>query len=145
MKKKAISWMTVMLMAFVCVGFAACGGDDDDDTKSGESSSLIGWWMTQPSKLWGDYDFCEALHFINDNTVDYYSDVANGKYWTNNDIITGDYSVAFPGKAGWYYQKDCNVHFTYYIEGNILYLYNSSDVKMIDFYGGYPNHYSKVK
>ncbi len=30
MKKNVFSWMTIMLMAFVCVGFAACGGGDDD-------------------------------------------------------------------------------------------------------------------
>jgi len=30
MKKNLLNWMTIMLMAFVCVGFAACGGGDDD-------------------------------------------------------------------------------------------------------------------
>ena len=30
MKKNIFSWMTIMLMAFVCVGFTACGGGDDD-------------------------------------------------------------------------------------------------------------------
>ena len=38
MKKSIFSWMTIMLMAFVCVGFVACGSDDDDDDKGGGSS-----------------------------------------------------------------------------------------------------------
>ena len=149
MKKNIFNWMTIMLMAFVvCVGFAACGSDDDDDDNNNggrASSSLTGWWMTESWKGWDGYDFCEALHFINDNTVDYYSLVANGKYWTNNDIISGDYSAPFSGKAGWYFQKDCNVHYTYYIIDNILYMYNASDAMTLNFYNGYPNGFSKVK
>ncbi len=35
MKKNILNWMTIALMAFVCVGFAACGGDDDDDDRGG--------------------------------------------------------------------------------------------------------------
>ena len=137
--------MTIMMMAFVSVGFTACGSDDDDDNGRGSSSNLTGWWMTESWKGWDGYDFCEALHFINDNTVDYYSFVANGKYWTYNDILDGDYSASFPGKAGWYFQEGCNVHFTYYIKDNILYMYNAIDVKTLNFYNGYPNGYSKVK
>lgn len=30
MKKNLLNWMTILLMTFVCVGFAACGGGDDD-------------------------------------------------------------------------------------------------------------------
>lgn len=35
MQKKLFSWMTIMLMAFVCVGFTACGSDDDDNGGGG--------------------------------------------------------------------------------------------------------------
>ena len=42
MKKYLFSWMTIVLMTFVCVGFVACGSDDDDNSSS--SSQLIGTW-----------------------------------------------------------------------------------------------------
>ena len=150
MKKNLFSWMTIMMMVFVCAGFTACGGDDDD--KGGDNggnpsgSGLIGWWMTESWDGWDGYQFCEALHFINDNTVEYYSHVANGKYWTNSYVLgTGDYSASFPGKSGWFYQKDCQVLFTYYMKDNMLYLYNAYDVKIINCFGGSPNGYTKVK
>lgn len=36
MKKKIINWLTTMLMAFVCVGFVACGGDDEEEANTTE-------------------------------------------------------------------------------------------------------------
>lgn len=45
MKKQLFSWMTIALMAVVCVGFAACGGDGDGGSGTGSgSSSLSGKW-----------------------------------------------------------------------------------------------------
>ena len=43
MKKQLLGWMTIALMAFVCVGFTACGSDDDDEGGSG-NSSVVGMW-----------------------------------------------------------------------------------------------------
>lgn len=46
MKKNILNWMTIVLMAFVCVSFVACG-DDDDDAGGGTAqvpSELIGEW-----------------------------------------------------------------------------------------------------
>ena len=37
--------MTIMLMAFVCVGITACGGDGDSNGGNGGSTSLVGKWM----------------------------------------------------------------------------------------------------
>ena len=34
MKKNILNWMAIALMAFVCVGFTACGSDDDDSSSS---------------------------------------------------------------------------------------------------------------
>lgn len=34
MKKKTFSWMAIMMMVFVCVGFAACGGGSDEEPDS---------------------------------------------------------------------------------------------------------------
>ena len=42
MKKYLFSWMTIALMAFVCVSFSACGGDDDDNAGGGHSSTADG-------------------------------------------------------------------------------------------------------
>ena len=50
MKKNLLSWMTVMLMAFVCVGFAACGDDEEDNNNN---SGLIGSWFQEDEE--GDY------------------------------------------------------------------------------------------
>ena len=59
MKKSIFSWMTIVLMAFVCAGFTACGSDDDDNdgcsgggSKSakvnGQSYNLAyGFWDTR--------------------------------------------------------------------------------------------------
>ena len=42
MKKNILNWMAIALMAFVCVGFTACGSDDDDDDDDdGGSSSIV--------------------------------------------------------------------------------------------------------
>ena len=52
MKKSLLNWMTIMLMAFVYVGFAACGGDDDNSNPNsggggeggGIQNILVGTW-----------------------------------------------------------------------------------------------------
>lgn len=56
MKKNIFSWLTIALMAIVCVGFAACGSDDDggksayvsdsddDNSSVGSTSDLVGIW-----------------------------------------------------------------------------------------------------
>ncbi len=45
MKKHLLSWVTIAMMAFVCVGFAACGSDDDNDGgEGGNAGSLVGDW-----------------------------------------------------------------------------------------------------
>lgn len=45
MKKNVFSRMTIMLMAFVCVGFTACG-DDGDNEGVGNTSDFVGTWRT---------------------------------------------------------------------------------------------------
>jgi len=45
MKKSLFGWLTIVMMAFVCVGFAACGGDDDGDgggSSGGSGSGAMG-------------------------------------------------------------------------------------------------------
>ncbi|MBQ9187213.1 MAG: hypothetical protein IJ144_05250 [Prevotella sp.] len=47
--------MTIVVMAFMCVGFAACGGSDDDGSAGGGSSnnSLVGTWRKYGSSTDG--------------------------------------------------------------------------------------------
>ena len=40
MKKNILGWMAIALMAFMCVGFAACGGSGDDDNGSRGGGNL---------------------------------------------------------------------------------------------------------
>ena len=44
MKKQLLGWMTIVLMAFVCVTFTGCGDDDDDGGSASIPSGLIGTW-----------------------------------------------------------------------------------------------------
>ena len=53
MKKNLLGWMTIALMAFVCVGFAACGSDDDDNGGGG-ANGITGMWK-RTYKLEIDY------------------------------------------------------------------------------------------
>ena len=69
MKKHLMSWMTIMLMAFVCVGFAACGSDDDDNGGNGSSSSSgvtvnskYGYYHKNSSRSW---EFYFSSHDLN--------------------------------------------------------------------------------
>ena len=47
MKKSIFCWMTIALMAFVCVGFSACGSDDDDNGGGNNEiiNRLVGTWQ----------------------------------------------------------------------------------------------------
>ena len=53
MKKNIFSWMTIMLMAFVCVGFTACGDDDDNGETGGGDSSGSGTFQGA-KRVFGD-------------------------------------------------------------------------------------------
>ena len=49
MKKYLLSWMSIVIMAFLCAGFVSCGGDDDDVNNS-ELVQYIGTWnCTSPA------------------------------------------------------------------------------------------------
>lgn len=62
MKRKCISWMTILMVAIMSVGFMSCGGGDDDVKKESEVS-LVGTWR---------YDFSTGyvlFTFSQDGTV----------------------------------------------------------------------------
>ena len=72
MKKNILSWMTIMLMAFVCVGFAACGDDDDNGGGSGAGSMKFngksynlayGFWQPESSSSGSKYTSFEFANF----------------------------------------------------------------------------------
>ncbi len=41
MKKNFLSWMTVLVVTFVSIGFASCGDDDDENG----GNSIVGTWV----------------------------------------------------------------------------------------------------
>lgn len=41
MKKIFLSWMTVLVVTFVSIGFASCGDDDDENG----GNSIVGTWV----------------------------------------------------------------------------------------------------
>ena len=45
MKKNLLNWMTILMVAIVCVGFVSCGGDDDDSNSVTDPSAIIGTWV----------------------------------------------------------------------------------------------------
>lgn len=66
MQKKLFSWMTIALMAFVCVGFAACGSDDEDDNGGGSSSGSASITLDGKSLRFG-YAY---WNYVNDGRED---------------------------------------------------------------------------
>ena len=44
MNKKCISWLTILMVTIMSVGFMSCGGGDDDVKKESEVS-LVGTWL----------------------------------------------------------------------------------------------------
>lgn len=95
MKKYLFSWMTIALMAFVCVSFTACGGSDDDDNAGGGNGggerSLVGSWkkiysssnsggsLYEEDKPWGEAadgvifkgdGTCQEVRFAGDLSVE---------------------------------------------------------------------------
>lgn len=42
--KNYFKLLAMMIMAFVCVGFASCGSDDDDSNNGGVPNELVGIW-----------------------------------------------------------------------------------------------------
>jgi len=80
MKNNILGWMTIMLMAFVCGGLAACGGDDDDNnygrSEEGSSSSSA----TIPSGIY----YCVERNSVHKSVKNEYS---SGNITTARNII----------------------------------------------------------
>ena len=46
MKKYLMNWMTILMVAFVSVGFVSCGDDDEKgDSNDTNSTSIVGTWV----------------------------------------------------------------------------------------------------
>lgn len=73
MKKKIFNWMTIMMMASMCVGFTSCGGDDDNESvvnygignNPNPANVLVGTWYASWST---DVKGHETLIFRADGT-----------------------------------------------------------------------------
>lgn len=112
MKQKSIflSWLTIMMVAMLSVGFAACDNDDDDDDSSSSTyiseSQLIGTWRISASDdvVAENITFYENHQYktddmegtcaweLDDNTIilDYYIRLKIKKYTKNK--ITADWT-----------------------------------------------------
>ena len=77
MKKNVFSWMTIMLMAFVCVGFAACGGGSDDD----DSDGGVGGGSHNTSGGQSTGTFQGAKRVFGDNLVKVYNSEEHRYSW----------------------------------------------------------------
>ena len=61
MKKNIMSWMTIMLMAVLCVGLVSCSKDDDDDSVAIPSGLVGTWYKTSgASKYSMSFSFTSA-------------------------------------------------------------------------------------
>lgn len=115
---KIFSILAMLILA--CTTFVACGSDDDDN-EGGSGNSLSGYWTTSPDDFYKGYKVCRGLYFQNSNTVITYEYVVNGRYWSDQ---YGDFSVAFPGKSGWYVQDGAGYSRSYVVLNNKIVISN---------------------
>ena len=83
MKKNIFNWMTIALMAFMCVGFAACGGSGDDGSNGGYQQGagnnvLVGTWKCSTTHPW---DIQATLIFKSDGS----GSIDRIDRWSNDD------------------------------------------------------------
>ena len=127
-KMKKIKFLPVILVAFVVsFVFSSCEGLFDN---FGAGKGLSGYYSRQPQEGWKGYQFRSVFHFVNNNTVVYYDNVANGRYWQHDGL--GDFSAPFPEHIGWYYQDGCGETYTYTKDGDKIYISNGSILTIVD-------------
>ncbi len=81
MKKKMLSWMTIVLMAFVCMFFTACGGGDgDDDIVGGSETGASSSSESIPSGIY----YCAERNSVHKRVKNEYS---SGNITTARNII----------------------------------------------------------
>ena len=109
MKKYFLSWMSIMMMALVCVGFSACGGDGDDDDGGGSGDinvkALVGssWYK---SETYAGGENVETKKYSLSFKTEYFATV---QVSGNGDDADGHYR--------WDYgEKDC----PFTISGNVM-------------------------
>lgn len=87
MKKFQFSVFAMIIMAFVCVGFASCSSDDDN---GGGDSALVGKWYSFHSS---SIDYIEAWQF-NSNGSCKYGEWSNGRTEEWGDDASGRWSTS---------------------------------------------------
>ena len=94
MKRNLLSWMTILMVAIVSVGFVSCGDDDnksDDErnTPTGQlgTVSLVGTWQLH----FGPNDYC-ILTFYQNGTVKY-QEYDDGE-WEEEETLNYTYKNA---------------------------------------------------
>lgn len=117
----------IMLMAVSVISFSLTSCGDDD-----EASGISGVYYTSPGdmgyKYSREWQKCDALRFINGNTVEAYV-LYDGPYWrVGNDY---SYSTKFPYRSGWYYDGGYG-NYTYTIVDNKIIISNGTILTIQD-------------
>jgi len=121
MKKILLGLMTIVMMAFVCVSFASCGGDDDDNGGGGSSSSGVsanakyGYFIKNGNGSQWELSFCSLNLNSTPNPGTLYDmviiDLVPGQSYS--DIPTGEFTGCFAvdmGKGAKAFQTEGTVY-----------------------------------
>lgn len=106
MKKNIFKWLSIFVMAVVCVGFASCGDDDEDVNPgggSGGSDSGVEGKFQGPKRVFGNnllksYGTSSSLTELTYNSDDFVTKIKRGKteyevsYSDNQVIVTRFYN-----------------------------------------------------
>lgn len=107
MKKNIFKWLSIFVMAVVCVGFASCGDDDEDVNPgggSGGSDSGVEGKFQGPKRVFGNnllksYGTSSSLTELTYNSDDFVTKIKRGKteyevsYSDNQVIVTRQMST----------------------------------------------------
>ncbi|MBR1547272.1 MAG: hypothetical protein IJ637_00895 [Prevotella sp.] len=136
MRKELLSWVSILLMGFACLGFSACGDDGDGDGGGSSNispSTLVGWAFQKTEKTYGG----------NIETVNWYVE-----FKTTNFAMVHMYGNGID-EDGTYRWDHGEIDCMYTVSGNkvIIEYTNSNTTEMVElvFKNGVPNGWSVAK
>lgn len=95
-KKSILSWMTIALMSFVCISFAACGGDDENNPGGGGDS---GGTFKGAKRVFGD-NLVKAFASSEGTRYEFTYDANGFMTHVKTDMSKGyEYSISYQGST----------------------------------------------